>query len=139
MTNMLRISDAASLALHTMAYLAGNTDRLVSTHEIASALNISENHLAKVHQWLAKAGLVDAVRGPSGGSRITKSPRDITLLDIYEAVEGPFKPANCLLHRPACPGKNCILGGLVASVNTQVRDFLAGTTLEQLANPNGGA
>lgn len=133
MTNMLKISDAAALALHTMAVLARNTHRLVPTHEIAETLDVSENHLAKVHQRLHKAGLVDAVRGPSGGSRLAGSPSEITLLEIYEAIEGTFSPMDCLLGRPACGGRRCILGDLVKSVNNQVRDYLAGTTLAKLA------
>ena len=134
MTNsILRISDAASLALHTMAYLAKSPDRMVSTHEIATALSVSENHLAKVRQRLAKAGLVDATRGPGGGFRLSRQPGAITLLEVYEAIEGEFKPAACMLHRPACDGTNCILGGLVASVNLQVLDYLSNTTLQQLA------
>mgnify|MGYP000879180062 CR=1 FL=1 len=130
---MLRISDAAALALHTMAILARAPDRLISTHEIAEMLDLSENHLAKVRQQLAKAGLVDAVRGPSGGFRLAKPPEEITLMEVYEAIEGPFHPSDCLLGRPACDGRKCVLGGLVQSVNGQVRQYLTETTLAQLA------
>ena len=88
--NMLRISEAASIALHTMAYLARNKDRMVSTHEIAGAMGLSENHLAKVRQRLVKAGLVEAQRGPSGGFMLSRPAEDITLLEVYEAIEGPL-------------------------------------------------
>lgn len=133
MTNMLRISDAASLAMHTMAVLARDPERMMSTHEIAQSLSVSENHLAKVRQRLAKAGLVDATRGPHGGFRLAGNPRDITLLKVYEAIEGEFRPGNCLLGKPACDGRNCILGGLVETVNTKVLEYLSRTTLADLA------
>lgn len=130
---MLHISEAAALAFHAMAILARDPDRLISTHEIAESLAVSENHLAKVRQELARAGLVDAVRGPCGGFKLAKSPGKITLMDVYEAIEGPYHPSDCLLGRPACDGAKCVLGGLVQSVNGQVRAYLSGTTLAQLA------
>ncbi len=134
---MLHISEAAVLAFHAMAMLARDPDRLISTHEIANSLSISENHLAKVRQELAKAGLVDAFRGPTGGFKLAKSPAEITLMEVFEAIEGPYRPSDCLLGHPACDGKNCVLGGLVESVNGQVRAYLSGTTLAQLAKPVG--
>ncbi len=132
MANMLKISEAASLALHTMAFLAKADDRCVSTHEIAGTLKVSENHLAKVRQRLAKAGLVDAVRGPSGGFKLAKPAHTISLLEIYEAIEGPFKPNDCLLGRQPCAGSRCVLGGMTQSINRQVKEYLSETTLDKL-------
>lgn len=132
MPNLLRISDAASLGLHTMAYLANDPERRVSTHEIAEALGVSENHLAKVRDRLVKAGLVEAVRGPHGGFRPAKPVNGITLLEVYEAVEGPLRPGSCLLGKPLCGRGQCILGDLISSVNHQVIDYLSGTTLDKL-------
>jgi Rrf2 family protein len=134
---MLRISDAASLAIHTMVFLAKSADRPVTTHEIASALDVSENHLAKVHQRLAKAGLVGAVRGPNGGFSLGKSPRQIKLLEIYEAIEGALEPSECLLGRPTCGRSQCIMGELVRSVNIQVSEYFSETTLFDLVNEGG--
>lgn len=132
MTSLLHISDAASLALHTMAFLAGHPGRLVSTHEVAGTLGVSENHLAKVRQTLAKAGLVEATRGPGGGFRLARPEAEVTLLDVYEAVEGPIRPNRCLLgrHEP-CDPSNCVFRGLVDSVTNQVLDYFAQVTLAQ--------
>lgn len=132
MSNMLRISDAASLALHTMAYLARSDADWVTTHEIAQALCVSENHLAKVRQRLAKAGLVEAVRGPHGGFKLAKPAKEISLLSVYEAIEGPFHADDCLLGRTACDGSKCVLGGIARTINRQVREYLSGTRLDDL-------
>lgn len=136
MSNLLRISDAASLGLHTMAYLANEPGRRVSTHEVAQALGVSENHLAKVRDRLVKAGLIEAVRGPGGGFRPTRPAGDITLLEVYEAVEGRLRPGACLLGKPLCSRGQCILGDLIGSVNKQVMDYLSGTTLDKLVCPD---
>jgi DNA-binding IscR family transcriptional regulator len=64
MSNILKISEAASLALHTTVILAANPNRLVSTKKLASQLHASEAHLSKVLQRLEKADIVNSTRGP---------------------------------------------------------------------------
>jgi len=133
MDNVLKISEAASLALHAMAFLSTHRDRRSSTHEIATRLHASEAHLSKVLQRLAKAGLVQSARGPKGGFGLADHWQDIRLLDVYEAIEGRLVPAKCLLGTPICGGK-CIFGGLVEKLNREVRDRLAGTRLSDLGD-----
>ena len=129
---LLRFSEAVSIALHAMVLLAGRAQERISTAQIASVLDVSEAHLSKVLQRLAKAGLTQSVRGPKGGFLIGAPAEAITLLAVYEAIEGTLEPSHCLFARPVCRG-GCILGGLVASINTQVRDYLAQTRLSDLA------
>ena len=133
MPSVLRISEAASLGLHSMALLASNPEGRVSNHRFAEALNASEHHIAKVLARLAKAGLVHSTRGPGGGFVLARRPEDITLLDVYEAIEGRLEPTLCLLDPPICKGDQCILGGLVASVTREFADYLSKTTLADLA------
>jgi Rrf2 family protein len=99
---------------------------------MAEALGVSDAHLAKVMQRLARAGLVRSVRGPKGGFALGRPAEKTSLLEIYEAVEGPLTDSNCLLDRPVCDG-NCMLGGLLDTVNRLVRETLAGTKLCDVA------
>jgi len=133
MNHLLRISDAASLAFHAMVFMVEPAEQWVSTHEVASALCVSENHLAKVCQRLSKAGLIEGTRGPKGGFRLVKPADSIKLLEIYEAIDGPLDPAHCLLGKQVCSRRNCILGGLMETINREVTDKLSNTTLAQLA------
>ncbi len=132
MSNVLNISEAASLALHSTALLAQKTGRLVSTREIASELHVSEAHLSKVLQRLSKSGIVKAVRGPRGGFSLGKPASGIALISIYEAIEGPFAPTKCLLDPKICDGKGCILGGFLELVDEQFRNYLAKTKLNDV-------
>ncbi len=138
MANLLKISEAASLALHTMVYLAANHRRLLTTHEIGEVLHVSEAHLAKVLQRLAKVGLVDSTRGPRGGFCLGRPAADISLLEVYETIDGPLGDSVCLLGTPICTGEECILGGLLETVNRQVGEYLASTTLADLTGVYGG-
>ena len=134
MPGALRISEAASLAMHTAALLAEDAERPVSAREIAVTLRVSEAHLAKVMQRLAKFGLVRSFRGPAGGFVLSKDCGQITLLDVYEAIEGPLEENHCLFETPVCRGEICVLGGLIGTVNRQVRDYLAGARLSALTD-----
>ncbi|MCK4620269.1 MAG: Rrf2 family transcriptional regulator, partial [Desulfobacterales bacterium] len=67
MSNIIKISEAASMAIHAMVFLASESGRIVPSREIATTLRSSEAHLSKVMQRLAKAGLVSSTRGPKGG------------------------------------------------------------------------
>ena len=132
MSGILKISEAATLALHAGAYLASNSEGPAPTRRIASELNVSEAHLAKVLQRLSKEGLVRSTPGPKGGFNLAKPADEISLLEVYEAIEGPLGVGGCLLGEPVCKDGLCILGGLVTEVDQRVRDYLARTRLSQL-------
>jgi Rrf2 family protein len=130
MESILRISEAANLAIHAMVYLLRlEESKTVAVAEIAGDLSVSKDHLGKVLQRLNKVGLVHSKRGPKGGFSLGTRASSITLLQILEAVEGPIGRAACLLGRRICGEGGCILGDLVGSVNHQVHEYLSGTTL----------
>jgi len=132
MSSVFKISEAASLALHSMVILARNQDRLVTTEEMAETLQASQAHLNKVFQLLARAALVKSTRGRKGGHALAGDAQGISLLEVYEAVEGRLVPPRCLLAKPICDG-HCIFGGMLQDVNSRVRDHLAKTLLSEFA------
>lgn len=132
MSNLLKVTEAASLALHAMVLLAAGNGDPVTTREAASTFETSEAHLSKVLQRLAHAGLVKSVRGPGGGFLLARKAEDINLLQIYETIDGPLNDNDCLLGRELCGGEACILGDLLKDIHRQVRDYLARTTLPEL-------
>ncbi len=127
---ILKISEAASLALHSMIILAKNQNRLVSVKEIAQELDVSANHLSKVMQRLNKAGLIDSIKGYNGGFKLIEKPENINFLKIYELIDGKLSDCSCLLSKHHCKG-DCILSDLVVSVNKQVRDKFEKTKLSE--------
>ena len=131
MGNILKISEAASLGLHAMAIMAKNPQKLVSVKEISETLKVSPNHLSKVLQRLVKAELVLSIKGFGGGFKLAKKPEEVNFLEIYEAIDGRFKPSVCLLNKPDCK-HTCIMGGFLKSINTQVEDFFNNTKLTDL-------
>jgi Rrf2 family protein len=131
---MLGISEAVSLALHAMLVLANKPESRRSTRELAVAIGASEAHLAKVLGRLGRVGMVRSSRGPGGGSVLGRPAATVTLLEIYEAMEGPLATSGCLLPAPICHGQCCALGGLLASTQRTLHAHLAGTKLSELCS-----
>lgn len=132
MADILKMSDAASMAIRVMTFLALYPNQMYSTKDAATAIKVSEHHLAKVRQRLTKAGLLKSERGPGGGFILSKQPEKITLLEIYEAIEGKLAGSYCLLDKPACHRDNCIFGDMIEKMNKQVKKHLAVMTLDKL-------
>ena len=133
MSQVMKISEAASLGLHTMAMLSSDPDNLHSAKEIAKRLGVSEAHLAKVLQRLAHGGLVKSIRGPKGGFKLTKAKDEITLLEVFESIEGPMVFNPCLLGGPVCSGDKCIFGDVLGLGHEMFRQYMSGTNLGMLS------
>jgi len=129
MNSILNLSEATLLALHSMAIIAKEGEKLVNTKHIAQLINASGNHLAKILQRLNRAGLIKSIRGPRGGFMLSKDSGKISLLEIFESIEGKFKPKKCLMNCDKCPFKNCILGTFHTDVNKRFVDYFGTTYL----------
>ena len=120
----------ASLALHSMALIAGNQREMLNVKQIAKQLGASEAHLSKVLQRLVKTGLLHSTRGPNGGFELTRASGEITLWDIYEAVEGAGSSEGCPSGRSICPFQKCLFGGVLERINTEFGSYLKSQTLQ---------
>jgi Rrf2 family protein len=66
-------------------------DHPTASHYIARKRRIPERFLLKVLKPLVSAQILYSVKGPNGGYRLARSPNDITLLEVIEAVDGPIR------------------------------------------------
>src|SRR3954471_3153559 len=103
-------------ALRVSLYLATTPERLVTIAEISASYGISHAHLVKVAQRLAELGLVEAVRGRSGGIRLARAPADIQVGALVRATEPHFNLVECFDRRtnrcpiePVCALKNALM------------------------------
>lgn len=133
MPSLIHISTAASLGMHAMAVLALFNPRPRTVQFLAKELQSSEAHLAKVFQRLVKIGLIRSSRGRTGGYRLTRSATKITLLEIYEAIEGPYRVKECLFISPICNNNPCLFGEFLREFNSRLKDRLLHTSLSELS------
>jgi len=127
--SLLGLSEAAALAMHATALLAGSPDRPLTTKEMAAELEASEGTLAKAIQDLRKAGIVKTTRGPSGGATLLVPPGELSLRRIYEAIEGPLKIRTCMFDEPICGKAGCVMGHFLEKINREVVEKFDETTL----------
>jgi Rrf2 family protein len=132
------VSEAANLAIHALAVVAARRDPLTRTREIATRLKASAAHLAKVMAALERAGLVTGTRGPAGGYRLNRPARQISLREIYEAIEGPMQVRACLFGEPVCDREACTLSDYFGKLNRDVIRTLGRTRLTDLVREFGG-
>ncbi len=130
MTNISKLSEAASMGIHAMLFLAANPGKTIQLREIAERIAVSEAHLAKVFQRLGKAGYVSATRGPAGGYVLADKNGETTLLEVFEAIDGPIHVKFCMFSEPVCVDQCCGLGELLAKQTLAIKEFLAKTKLK---------
>lgn len=133
MSTILKLSEASSLAFHAMALLARHSEARISATKMAELFHASEHTLAKVMNGLVRAHFVDSVRGASGGFLLVRDPQKITLLDIYEAIDGSLREQHCLLGKPACDGEHCPMQGLMEKLHQELHGYFSRTTLDAFA------
>ncbi len=133
--SLFNMSEAASIGIHSMVFIAKNKDR-VNVNKLAEEFNFSKHHVAKVMQRLNKFGMLDSSRGPSGGFFLKMEPKDISLLDIYEAIEGKLPKMNCPMGYDHCPFKKCLLGTIVNDMSEQFKIYLEEKSLQYYLDNN---
>jgi len=120
MSKLINLSEATSLALHGMSLIAKAPAQRLSVKALAQALNASPAHLAKVFQKLNKADLTRSVRGPAGGFELQQPATEISVLQIYEAIEGKIKLAACPLGKEVCAFRSCIFSSELSRISAEI-------------------
>jgi len=99
----MQITRQADYAVRAVLHLAkvGGTERS-ATSAIARQQNIPPSFLAKIISQLSIAGLLHTSRGARGGVILARDPKDITLLEVVEAIDGPIQLNECVGDSGAC-------------------------------------
>lgn len=127
------VSEACSLAIHAMVILAQNPGKWHRAEDVSHALKASTHHLQKIFQRLRKLGLIESVTGPGGGHRLAKPAEEITLLDIYQAMEGQLPKKPCLFGEIKCRTSLCPFSDLLEDINGKVKLYLSQKRLSELS------
>ena len=100
---------------------------------IAQAQAITPAFVSRLAVPLKRAGLIRSLRGISGGLRLAKSPDDITLLAITEALDGPVSILTCLSKPKTCGRhRNCPARSIWGDLNLTIRRAFSSVTLSSV-------
>jgi Rrf2 family cysteine metabolism transcriptional repressor len=130
----MRMSTKGRYGLRLMMELASGYGRgPMLADAIAKNQTISSKYIHLLANGLRAAGLLRAVRGPSGGYELARAPSAITALEVIEALEGPNAPLECVEDATSCDrASGCAARDLWCDVAIAMDKVLSGITLEQL-------
>lgn len=109
-------------------------EQYVTIAAIGERRHLSSAYLEQIFGKLRRAGLLEGIRGPTGGYRLSKPADQITVMQILDAVDASLEKSVCEKDRDCCDGEGeCITFDLWDSLNEEMRRFLSGITLKGLA------
>ncbi len=128
-------SKASTYGIRAVLYLTLNSNKsYISIREISEALGISYHFLGKIFQELTRWGVVESYKGPNGGIRLTREPKDLTVLDVYRVLDGLDLFKNCVFGLDKCSDANpCPLHNQWLPVREKIYAILSQTNFEELA------
>ncbi len=138
MLSMTKRADYALLALSYLASVAGDAPRrLVNTKEIADQFEIPQELLAKLLQTLAKNGLVASHPGPTGGYRLLRPARNISVAEVMTLVDGPVALLNCSNGQgETCKQfSKCTIRDPLAEIESRVKTLLEAISIAEITLP----
>jgi Rrf2 family transcriptional regulator, nitric oxide-sensitive transcriptional repressor len=125
------LSKTAEYALRVAVWLAQSPEESVSADRLAEVTKIPRRYLHKVVQDLGRGGLVRSQPGPGGGYAMNRSPKQVTILDVVNAVEPLQRIRHCPLGLPTHT-RLCPLHRELDKVYAATEEALGRVTLAQL-------
>jgi Rrf2 family protein len=134
----MQISMAGKYAIRAMMYLASlDRNTIIQINDLSEKWGIPEKYLRKIIPQLAKAGLIYSRRGMGGGVILARPSKDISFLDIVEAVEGKIFLNKCLMSPDMCERSPwCSANRVWHEAQESMKKVLANKNLEELAITN---
>jgi len=133
----MRLAEYTDHTLRVLMHCAANPGRLITIAEVAQAQEISKNNLMKIVSDLARQGVLETLRGRSGGIRLVKPPSQIRIGDVVRGAETDFRLVECFDDTTnACTmSASCGLKGLFGRALAAYFHELDGATLADIVPP----
>lgn len=130
----MQLSRRADYGMRVILDLAALAEgERTSSREIARRQIIPLPFLSKIIAQLAVAGLVETQRGVQGGIRLARPASEISMKDVFEALEGPIVLNRCLIRPEECPlHVLCAVHDVWEDIQIQINTILSETTFDEL-------
>jgi Rrf2 family protein len=130
----MKITRRTDYAIHLIVDLSEQPDCCLGLRTLAAEHGVTYAFARTVQQGLLKAGIIKASRGINGGIRLAKPLDEITLLEVFEAAQGPLGMTFDTSDLPwrTCEKEACVSTRLWGSTEEALRAHLAQITMQQL-------
>lgn len=132
----MKITQAGEYALLALIHLAKQPDgQLVMIDDISKNERIPKGFLAKILQSLAKAGLIRSRQGARGGFALSRTPENISVLEVIEVIEGKIAFQRCLEEGGCERADSCTLCAVFSEAQNRVTEVFSEMTVRDLMQP----
>jgi Rrf2 family protein len=131
------LSQTVEYALRAVVQLAYIAPEAATTAELAAVTQVPPAYLAKVLQALVRAQVVNSQRGIGGGVTLARAAKELTILDIVNAVDPIRRIRTCPLELATHGTRLCPLHRRLDAALAQVENAFGGTTLAEVINRPG--
>ncbi len=124
-----------SLALHTLSHMAGDPERMRTSADIAEHAGTNPVVVRRVLGKLREAGLLASEKGHSGGWRLARRPQDISLADVYLALDERLVASGEAQDASACSIEHALherVFGVLEEVEQSLVQRLAETSIAEV-------
>lgn len=124
-----------SLALHTLSHMAGDPDRVRTSADIADHAGTNPVVVRRVLGKLREAGLLNSEKGHAGGWKLARPPQQITLADVYLALDERLIATNDDAHVPSCSVEHALhrcVNGVMKDVERSLIERLGETSIAEV-------
>ncbi len=133
----MQITRQADYAVRAVLHLARNGEQRIATSKIAEEQRIPPSFLAKIISQLSIAGLLHTSRGAHGGVTLARQAKDITLLEVVEAIDGPIQLNECVGDSGVCSfDETCPLRPVWCDAQEELVGRLKGTNFANMVSKN---
>jgi Rrf2 family protein len=114
-----------------MSLLAAQENNRITVKQLAQTVGAPQPYLARIIMTLADTGMVDARRGPGGGLKLGRDPKDISLMEIVTCFDGGSLFDECALGLPGCKesSEKCPVHDEWGQIREKIRMWWQMTTL----------
>jgi len=134
---MIKVSRMADYAVLLLCKMAKEKDLIYSAHELSINTSLPITTISKILTKLTKSEIIQSVRGVSGGYKLSKAPKEISVGNVIDIIDGKVALTVCIEEN----NNNCGLAAMCPSnsnwqiINNAVNNALNAVSIEEMASP----
>tara|TARA_Y100001970_G_scaffold57488_1_gene72845 strand:+ start:2191 stop:2667 length:477 start_codon:yes stop_codon:yes gene_type:complete len=133
--NSMQVSKTLDYAVRSLSYMASSRDENITIKLVSEKQHIPHSYLAKIMRKLVQRGILSSSSGPDGGYYFKKDPMNISLKEVYEAIEGDLQLIDCMDGDQVCElFKTCNQRSIWDHLQLNTLEFLSKITVKDLAS-----